>query len=85
MNLYLPLDAFQEIKIITGNNVIECNRNGDFINISTFLKENEPFIIVCNEQLIFSATIKNLKKLKEDLKVKKQKLAWKHLKLKMDF
>ncbi|AZT89319.1 hypothetical protein ELD05_00685 [Caldicellulosiruptor changbaiensis] len=74
MNLYLPLDTFQEIKIITENNVIECKRNSDFINISTFLKENEPFIIVCNEQLIFSTTTKKLKRLKEELKIEKVKI-----------
>lgn len=74
MNLYLPLEAFQEIKIITENNVIECKRNSDFINISTFLKENEPFIIACNEQLIISTTTKKLKRLKEELKIEKVKI-----------
>ncbi|ADQ47173.1 hypothetical protein Calkro_2350 [Caldicellulosiruptor kronotskyensis 2002] len=74
MNLYLPLDTFQEVKIITENNIIECERNSDFINISTFLKENEAFIIACNEQLIIFATIEKLKKLKKELKIEKVKI-----------
>ncbi|WP_235374873.1 hypothetical protein [Caldicellulosiruptor naganoensis] len=61
MNLYLPLEVFQEIKIITENNIIECKRNSDFINISTFLKENEPFVVACNEQIIISTTTKKQK------------------------